>query len=225
MASLRGSDADVKNIEKTLSFGLDGGAALNAKFSEIMGLEVDFLYSMKGQKYSYNYFNQTYNAAFDTVTVEQGSAKGSYHLDYLDIPILLKFMVPLQSAIKPYFAVGPSFGLLLSSKDKKSGSGLFQEFPASGALPGDTVSLPISVDTTVDQKESTKSLDIGLVLGWGAEIPLGPGDFTLDMRYSFGLSNTVKLTDADKAAGFTESDLPGRLNSLFAIMVGYCYKF
>lgn len=228
IASLRGSDAYIKDVDKTSLFGAAGGISLTMQFSDIMGAEIDVLYSMKGQNYSLNYSTrkQVYNSTSDTLTetVTRGSRKGSYGLTYCDVPVLLKFVIPLQSSIRPYFSAGPSFGILLSSKEKAEGNGTYEQkmlYPVDSVL----AAFPVSLDTTIDQKDRTNSLDVGLVFGAGTAIALGPGDFIIDLRYSFGFTNTMKLSDADKSAGYTESNLPGRLNSVFTLMAGYCFKF
>jgi hypothetical protein len=74
---------------------------------------------------------------------------------------------------------------------------------------------PVSVDSTLDRKSSTKPLDMGLVVGVSAEMEMGPGDFVVDVRYSFGLSDIYKK----------DSRLASLQNTHFAVMVGYNYKF
>jgi hypothetical protein len=192
LANMTGKDATQAGADKKMLLGADAGGVFNINFMPMFGAELDLLYSMKGVKYT----------ASDGSGVEE---KGK--LAYLDIPLLAKFIVPMEGVLKPTVFVGPSFGILLSSKDEVSGTG------------------DPTLDGTTDEKEHTKSLDIGLVAGVGAEIGVGSGNLLVDVRYSMGFSTAAKLTDAEKAAGATDADIPEMKNSVIAIMVGYAFKF
>jgi len=186
MANLTGKDATPpRGGEKKMLLGANAGGVFTINFAPMFGAELDLFYSMKGAK--------------GTV----GSAEDNLKYDYLDIPLLAKFIVPMEGAIKPVVFVGPSFGILLSAKEEISGTG--------------------TMEGTTDVKDDLNSLDIGLVAGAGAEIGAGPGKVLVDVRYSMGFTTTEKLTDAIKALGRTEA--PVVKNSVFSFMAGYAFKF
>ena len=191
MGNITGADATQTGADKKMLLGMNAGGVFNMNFMPMFGAELDVLYSMKGAKW---------------VPTGGGSGESDFKTAYLDIPVLAKFIVPTPGAFKPIVFVGPSFGILLSSKGVTSGMGA-------------------PYDGTVDMKDNTTSLDIGLVAGVGAEIGLGSGNLLFDARYMMGFSKFTKLTDAEKALGATDADLPELKNSVISIMVGYAFKF
>ena len=86
-------------------------------------------------------------------------------LSYLEVPVLLMFNVPTPGPVSPKFFAGPYFGYLLDAKDDFEGEEL-------------------------DVKEAFKDFDIGVVLGAGVDLKVGPsGKVFFNGRYSRGMSN------------------------------------
>lgn len=148
LADLTGES--IMNNEMKPAFG--GGIFFNYAFSDIISVQPEILFMMKGTKHE---------------TIENMS----YNINYFDIPVLAKLSVPTEGAFVPSFFAGPSFGLLVSAKEK---------------MP----------DEERDVKEYLKTMDIGLVFGAGADYKVGNGCIILDFRYSFGLTNI--LDDAEE---------------------------
>jgi hypothetical protein len=95
-------------------------------------------------------------------------------LTYVEIPILLQFIVPLKGTpVKPLLFVGPAMGLNLTAKNERTNNGQATE---------------------EDFKDLIKSTDLGLVFGGGISLPLGKNQLGIDVRYSLGLSNIGKDT-------------------------------
>jgi len=86
-------------------------------------------------------------------------------LNYVEIPVLLKFYVPSQSNIKPNLFVGPALGMLLSAR----------------------------VDDD-DIKYLFNTTDFGVVLGGGIDFTAGRGKLTLEARSTIGLT-TIESDD------------------------------
>ena len=105
--------------------------------------------------------------------------------NYLELPILGKLNVPVQGDIKPNVFLGPAFALKLASSYSDGHSG---------------------------DIEDVNSLDVGLVIGVGADMPAGTGRIGADIRYNMGLTN-VDGSDAKAKAS----------NSVISIMVGYSF--
>jgi hypothetical protein len=212
IANFKGGGVDVTGVvpfkNKPL-LGLTGGIALNAKFTDIIGAELDVLYCMKGSKAECNTSGIYYDLSTGGWGIVDTKAERKYTLNYIDIPVLVKFLVPLQAPVKPAFFMGPSFNLLLSSKMNEHIDSTYYDSLHSVK---DTQAV---MDSLEDRKSSTKSLQFGLVVGASAEMKMGPGDIVFDLRYSFGLADIYKK----------DSNLSSLLNSHFAILVGYNYKF
>ncbi|SFQ41580.1 porin family protein [Hymenobacter arizonensis] len=73
--------------------GANGGLAANFGFSDLLSVQPELLYSMKGTKY------------------EVSNYKREGRLNYLDVPVLVKF-----NADGPFFELGPQVGFLVSQK-------------------------------------------------------------------------------------------------------------
>lgn len=217
IAGFKGSGVDVTSVvpyKNSPLLGAAVGCALNVKFTGIIGAEVDVLYSMKGSKAKGNDRWQGYDFRFpDSLLTTVTTADQKYTINYLDIPVLVKFLVPLEGKVKPAFFMGPSFNVLLSSK-------MNQVITLDSSLTADTSHItvnkpPVSIDSTMDRKSSTKSLDMDLVVGASAEMEMGPGAVVVDVRYSIGLSDIYKK----------DSFLASLQNTHFAVLVGYNYRF
>ncbi len=92
--------------------------------------------------------------------------KTKWNLNYLNIPLMAKYYVVDKLSIE----AGPQFGFLLSAKVKYTDS----EYDESVSL---------------DVKEGFKSIDFGFNIGGGYDFT---DNFSLGLRYNFGLSNIVK---------------------------------
>lgn len=144
-------------------------------FSVVPGLE----YSQRGA------------TAVDTVNFKIVSS-----FDYLTVPVLLKFKYGALP-IKPFLAVGPELGFLLSAKSK-----IHQVF------------MTRAIDTTFDVTDSGASTDFGLKIAGGAELDLGKIAPFIQASYYFGFLNIQKHSNGD----FTT------LNRLFNIQAGLRFK-
>lgn len=99
------------------------------------------------------------------------SAKVSFKLAYLDVPLLLQLESRTEGGVAPHAYVGPYVGLKLSCKIGASGGG-------------------VSVDSNCDDDvDSVNSVDFGGVIGGGIGFPLAQLRGTLGARYAHGFSD------------------------------------
>ena len=138
------SGDDVGDVEWKL--GLVAGAVAAFDVMDMLVIQGEVLYSMKGAD----------------------SADASLGLTYIEIPVLLKYNVPMAGMVSPNLFIGPSLGILLSAD-------------ADGE----------------DVKEFFKGTDFGVVIGAGVDFDLGTGKVTLDARYNLGLTSLDDTDDAD----------------------------
>jgi len=100
-ASIAGDDTDDLN---SLT-GFVGGGFVDIPMSPTLSIQPEVFYSQKGAKY------------------EELGTDVSIKLDYIDIPVLLKFTMAGESA-RPYFLFGPSIGFSASSKVSANGQSM-----------------------------------------------------------------------------------------------------
>jgi hypothetical protein len=146
IASLSG--ADVASDMKSMT-AYAAGLYVEINIPGPLSIEPEALYSIKGSKADLTRYTVT-----DTYT-------------YVDIPVLLKYFLPIP-VIRTYLYAGPSFSVLLSAKVKTEGS---------------TVT-----SSEVDVKDAIAAHDIGAVVGVG----VGFSILRVDARYNFGLSTVDK---------------------------------
>jgi hypothetical protein len=124
-----------------------------------------------------------------------GGVTGTFKLDYIEVPLLLKLSAPLQgnSNLRPYFVAGPSLGFQVGCKLRAESGSQSAEADCD--------------DPTVNLK--TKSVQAGLTFGAGLEI----SRLFLGLRYQLG------LTSIDDTGG--NNDIKNRV---LAIVAGYGFR-
>jgi hypothetical protein len=107
-ASLTSASGDNTSNTKSI-VGFVGGLAANFGFSDLISLQPELLYSMKGAK------------------EEAGGLKVTDRLNYLDVPVLLKV-----NADGLFFEAGPQVGFLLSRKTTYEGANVADRTSTDG---------------------------------------------------------------------------------------------
>jgi hypothetical protein len=174
------------------AFGLTSSLGLNSHFS----LRVDIMYSSEGGKRD---GIQAFDASSFSPLLPPGTyLYASYNnesiLNYAEIPVLLKYLFPLNKDSKFYADFGPYAGILLNATQKTSGSSMIY------ADRGETITIvpqAQSFDASTDISKSINSLNFGLTGGIGFLQKLGPGGIFLDVRAAYGL----KVIQKEKANG------------------------
>jgi hypothetical protein len=171
-----------------------GGGFFTFMFSEMWGLQPEALYTSKG------------------ADIPMGAGiKAALKLTYLEIPVLLKFVIPTSSNVSPSLFVGPSIGFNLNAK-----------------ITGQAD--PASIDIEV---ANAKSTEFALVFGGSLDIALEKTVLLLDVRYSLGLSKPFEDTTTwdldDPPLPFPISDptdgrAPDIKNGVISIMAGFGFQ-
>ena len=104
-------------------------------------------------------------------------AKGTFHTNYINVPVMLKFYATPEFSID----FGPQVGFNVYSK-----------MTASGKVSG------VEAKQTIDLKDITKTVDFGL--GLGATYNLTDNAF-VQARYTLGLTNMFDGDDAEAKNG------------------------
>ncbi|GAB3890791.1 hypothetical protein GCM10028825_27990 [Spirosoma agri] len=156
MSTLRG---DVQNFK--LTPGLTAGAFLMYSSLNHFGISADVLYSQRGGKF-------------------EGNTNGvpeefKHRINYLEIPIALRYFLTLDGNFRPNIFFGPSLFIPLSAQVVKQ--------KTNGVAQPD-----------VDNSQAFKNADLGLFAGFQLNFP-GFGQrqrFLIDARYTFGLTDITK---------------------------------
>ena len=177
-------------VEYATRYEFIGFGFFNVQFIDLIGAQVEAGYAMKGTK-----LKGTSTGTENGVPIS-ADIDGTMSFDYLEIPILAKLCLPMP-AMNPYIYVGPSIGILLSSK--------YQHKITASNGEGE--------NTTEDIKEHINGTDVGLAFGAGIILPMG---LLFDLRYTLGLSTIAKEEPG--------SATPDIKNGVFTIMVGWGLK-
>lgn len=198
--------ANVYNVEDALDYetkiGFIVGGFYRFDLNNHLAIQPEAYFSMKGTNgggtETYDYFGGTITETYDY----------TFKLNYLEIPVLLKYKIPTSGKLKPSLFLGPCVAFKLSAR--LIGSYKYEE---TYVYPGDSgyYSYEENFDEEVDAVERT---DFGLVIGAGLDIEMGSGSLLIEARYNLGLSGLSKFADA--------SD-PGAKNAVFTLMLGIAF--
>ena len=155
-STLKGDDpADVEAITRPM-----GGFVGLFGLTHWLSFQCELLWSGRGTK--------------GTIPIQffgQEAVVGTVELNYLEIPLLLRFTPRLNDRWRPYLCAGPGVAANLSAK-------------ASGTF-GSGDPLPISASDGID--EIVTDGDLLLMAGLGLDVALKHMTLELDTRYSKGL--------------------------------------
>lgn len=160
-ANLGGDEADDLFGESTNSrTGFNGGLFFMYQFNKMFAIQPEGYYTMKG------------------ATADIMGADFTLMLDYIEIPLLFKFLIPVEgSSIKPAIYAGPSVGFNTTAKLKGEYQGESEE---------------------EDVKDNVESTEFCLAFGGSLGFMVGNNEVGIDVRYSLGLSSWFKMADMDE---------------------------
>ena len=156
IANVGGSDADnLVSEDESISLdsktGFEGGIFFIYQFSNMFAIQPEVYYSMKGATYS------------------EGGGELTLSLDYIEVPLLFKLLIPIQSSnVRPAVFVGPSVGFNSTANVKIEFDGESDE---------------------LDLKDETTSTEFSLVFGGGVGFGVGNNEVGVEIRYILGLNS------------------------------------
>jgi hypothetical protein len=179
LADIHGSE--MEDVDTEMKMGFCGGGFVNLSIAGVLAIQPEVLFSMKGYQLDTEVLGET--------------MKGSLALNYVEIPILIKVIMPVPGAIKPNIFVGPALGVKLSARTET-------EFG--------------SVTVEEDVSEYVTTTDFAIVLGGGIDFWAPMGKLVLDARYTLGLT-----TIDEPQEGYEAVDVK---NGVISVSLGYCYQ-
>lgn len=180
IASLNFDESELNTSSKTgFTAGLMAEIPLTKKFS----LQPELLYSQQGSK-----------SSFSDPEVANSKFESTIKLNYLNIPVMLKYYVAKGLSVQ----AGPQIGILLQANNKYQDNFLGYEN-----------------QETMNLKEYSSGIDTSVNFGLGYQFA---NKFYADARYNISYSNVFKESDVSY---FINSDMKNRV---FQITVGYFFK-
>lgn len=180
ISSLTFDESELNSSSKT---GFTAGLMVDVPIAKNFSLQSELLYSQQGAKTSF--FDQD---------VTNSNYKGTIELNYLNIPLMLKYYVIKGLSVQ----AGPQIGLLLKANNKYQDNFLGYENQESFNL-----------------KKYSSGVDTSVNFGLGYQFK---DKFYTDVRYNLSYSNVFKDGDANY---FINHDMKNRV---FQISVGYFFK-
>ncbi len=138
-------------------FGFQAGILYQHAINDMISIQPELLFTQKGGKDDVN-----------------GGLESKVTLSYVEVPVLLRFNVPIDGDIRPYLIAGPHAGYLLDAKDEYDGE-------------------------SEDISDFLEDLNFGLTFGGGVQF----GNFFVDARYDLGLSNVFDESSIDEPFDIT----------------------
>ncbi|MGD0341555.1 MAG: porin family protein [Bacteroidales bacterium] len=191
------------------AFGLTVSMDMGSNFD----LRADLLYSSEGGK-------RNGIQAIDASSVNPMAPAGTYLyadfknesiLNYVEIPVMVKYSIPAGNSLKFFADFGPSFGFLLNAKQKTSGASIIYADRAETMIAVPTAQ---SFDASTDVSSSINHDNFGLTGGMGFAQRVYSGEFFMDFRGAYGLNAIQK----DKQDGSSH-------NGNILIDIGYSLPF
>lgn len=180
ISSLNFYESELSSSSKT---GFTAGLMVEIPVAKNFSLQPELLYSQQGTKTSF--FDQD---------VTNSNFKGTIELNYLNIPLMLKYYVIKGLSLQ----AGPQIGLLLKANSKYQDNFLGYENQESFNL-----------------KKYSSGIDTSINFGLGYQFK---DKFYTDFRYNISYSNVFKDGDANY---FINHDMKNRV---FQITIGYFFK-
>ncbi|MCL2650877.1 MAG: PorT family protein [Candidatus Azobacteroides sp.] len=199
------------NFEKELSIGVNGGTTISSvnfvgsKFTvrqnqlvqAVGGLSIRFISEKNiGIQGEINYSQRGWKE-YDLIDTEFHYSR---QLNYLELPVLTHLYFNAGERFRVVFNFGPQLGYFLSEKD---------------------LDLSLTTDNNKENRpyitqEVQRKFDWGLCFGGGVELCTGAGNFVLDGRYYYGLSDIFNNSKSDNFASSS--------NQIISVKLTYFYR-
>jgi opacity protein-like surface antigen len=182
IASLTFDENELESSQKT---GFTAGIMAEIPLAKNFSVQPEVLYSQQGMKFSYS-----------DIDVANSSYESTITLNYLNIPIMLKYYVLKGLSVQ----AGPQIGILLKSNNKYQDNFLGYDNHENYNL-----------------SDYTNAFDTSVNLGVGYQFK---DKFYVDLRYNISYSDVFK--EANSNGNYViNSDMRNRV---FQITIGYFFK-
>jgi outer membrane protein W len=130
--------------------GLTGGVFMSIGKGSV-ALEPGVFFTAKGYKY--------------TSSVPSNVRAVTDNYNYLEIPVLLKFVINPRGEVRPYIAAGPAWSFLISERTKTDLSASTSTGAVERALPNSEISVVVDAGLAISVGLATVSFDLRHAIG------------------------------------------------------------
>ncbi|MDP5199103.1 porin family protein [Flavobacterium sp. DG2-3] len=177
MANLSVDESELNSSDKT---GFTAGLMVEIPLAKQFSVQPELLYSQQGSKFSYS-----------DAEVSNSNFKSTIKLNYLNIPVMLKYYVAKGLSVQ----AGPQIGILLKANNEYQDNFLGYDNKENMNL-----------------KKYSSGIDTSVNFGLGYQFR---DKFYADARYNLSYSNVFKESDVSY---FINNDMKNRV---FQITIGY----
>ena len=179
-------NSNLNVFEHSFRNGIKGGLLTEYKVSNLFLIRGEINYSMRG----------TESIKKNNVVIETyyPSDKVIQKLNYIEVPILFQYNLPINFILQPKVFAGYEISFLLNSETEyRANTGFKIEH---------------------DSKKDHKSTEYGTVFGIGTDYNIFSGKIIFDLRYYYGLSNI----SIDENLKITSNTISFNLGYAFSIL-------
>jgi hypothetical protein len=181
--------------------GITGFLSFSLQFNKWCALQPELGYAHKGKFIQLDYSSYLYNG--DSLALSNLAWQEKYRFEYIEIPVLVKFSIPLKLPVAFSMYGGPQVDFLYSAGKYINDAGMI---------------------TWLNVKDESNPYDLGASIGCTCEIPFFHGTIIVDERISQGFITTSKVSSLEKQVSPAAKN-SDRKNRTIYCMVGYAYKF
>jgi outer membrane protein W len=183
-ANIASQARDIDTTTLSSKVGFIGGLDAQYWFNTNLGLNLQLLYAQKG-------VSEGEVSIPNPVTHTQATVSRDMSLNYLEIPLLLRYNLS-DGKYRPYVFAGPSFGLFMSGKQTTTST-------------GENVASNLNGESDIPSANMGSDLSLNFGAGISYKMTYGPA-FTLDAGYAMGMSKITKA-GVDDAANIRSKDI------------------
>lgn len=164
------------------AFGITSAVDLSANFS----LRLDILYSSEGGKRDgiQAFDASAYSSLIPPGTYFYAAYNNESILNYIELPLMIKYNFPLNKTKKLFAECGPYIGYLLNAKQKTSGSSMIYADRAESMI---IVPQEQSFDASTNITSSINHYNFGMTAGLGFAQKVNASEIFLDVRGAYGM--------------------------------------
>jgi hypothetical protein len=202
LPELSGGNNEISKGWKTRS-AFNFGVLATSEISKQFAFQIEVNYaSQGGQKNSIQPIPDGVVPGLPTGMAFYADFKSVAVLNYLEVPVLAKYMFINSHSQRFYIDAGPYFGYLLNAHNKTSGtSSIFTDKSGTPLMipnpqnPDQYIPLPAqSFDANTNITSDINKFNFGINGGVGIGQNLGIGDLFLDIRGYYGILNIQKYS-------------------------------